>query len=209
MKIQKTIVLCAVLSVLPAVPALAQGKGGGGGGGGRGGGNSGGLGERPSMGRSEAARGRPDAAGEGRRDHPDRPSATESEGKGKGARSASPAAHGLASSMHSINQTAFAQRRELHQSLDMNLKSSRDALKQIQADAKKQRIDARADFKAALADVKAREKDLNDRMKASRKASEANWEPARDGLAKAYQAHADALGRLEKIAHAPPSRTLP
>lgn len=207
MKIQKTIVLCAVLSVLPVLPALAQGKGGGGGGGGRGGGNSGGF-DRPSTGRSEA-RGRPDAAGEGRRDHPDRPSATESEGKGKGARSAAPAAQGLASSMHSINQTAFAQRRELHQSLDMSLKSSRDALKQIQADAKKQRIDARADFKAALADVKAREKDLNDQMKVSRKASEANWEPARDGVAKAWQAHADALGRLDKIAHAPPSRTLP
>lgn len=200
MKLQRTMCLCAFASVLAAGPAFGQGKGGGGGAGR--GNNGGGFGDRPSVNRPEPSRGRSDANSVPGRGGADRTAEIDA-GKSKGSRSASPAAHGLASSMHSINQTAFAQRRELHESLDMSLKSSRDALKQIQADAKSRRIDARADFKSALNDVKARERDLNDRMKASRKANEANWTPARDGLAKAYQAHADAMGRLEKIARPP------
>ena len=64
--------------------------------------------------------------------------------------------------MHEINQTAFAQRRDLLDSVDMRLKSSRDALKQIQSDARASRADARAEFKTSLDAVKAREKDMDE-----------------------------------------------
>jgi len=99
--------------------------------------------------------------------------------------------------MQSINQTAFAQRRELLDSVDMRLQSSRDALKQIQADAKASRADARADFKAALSDVKAKEKELDAAVKATRKADEAGWDARRTELAKANQNFSDAMARLE------------
>jgi hypothetical protein len=119
--------------------------------------------------------------------------------------SAKPAAQQLSGSMHDINRTAFAQRRELLDNVDLRLQSSRDALKQIQAEAKQSRIDARADFKAALADVKAREKALNAAVKASRKANEASWEARRMELARKSQDFTDAMDRLEAARLTPTS----
>jgi hypothetical protein len=193
MKISHAVVFGMLVTALAAAPA---GKGGGNSGGGKGAGF-----DRPAS---------PPAPDTAPARHSDRgvgndvssPVAERGKGAGKGERSASGAAQGLASSMHEINQTAFAQRRELHDSLDMRLKSSRDALKQIQTSAKNARVDARADFKTALDDVKSREGELAGALKASRKATEANWEPNRQALARAYQNHADALARLEAIPNA-------
>jgi hypothetical protein len=123
--------------------------------------------------------------------------------RSEASRSAAPAARDLSSSMHEINQAAFAQRRQLMDSVDMRLKSSRESLKQIQADAKNLREDARGDFKTALDVVKSREKELNDALKASRNAKETDWDTRRSALATAYQAHADAMARLEALPRLP------
>jgi hypothetical protein len=175
--------------------ALAAAPAGGSKGGGNSGGGKGGGFDRPAQ---PAA---PDSTPSRHSDRGVGNDAPSDHGKGatKSEHSASGAAHGLANSMHDINQTAFAQRRELHESLDMRLKSSHDALKQIQTNAKNARVDARADFKAALGQVKSREKELTDALKVSRKATEANWEPSRQALARAYQNHADAMAHLEAI----------
>jgi hypothetical protein len=190
MKLPHAVVFSMLATALAAAPAGGS-KGAGNSGGGKGGGF-----DRP---------GQPAAPDSTPSRHSDRgvgndvsPS-DQGKGAGKSEHSASGAAHGLANAMHDINQTAFAQRRELHESLDMRLKSSHDALKQIQTNAKNARVDARADFKAALDQVKSREKELTDALKVSRKATEANWEPSRQTLARAYQNHADAMARLEAI----------
>lgn len=112
-------------------------------------------------------------------------------------RSAAPAAQKLSGSMQSINQAAFAQRRELVGSVDLRLKASREAMKQIQSDAKASRADARADFKAALEEVKASEKAVNAAVKAVDRADEAAWEAKRGALASALQRHDEALNKLE------------
>ena len=139
---------------------------------------------------------------------PDTPRTAPAERPDKAAvdRPAAPAAapgQQLANSMKDINQTAFAQRRELLNSVDMRLESSRDALKKIQTDAKASRADARADFKAALDEVKTRETELTAAAKAARDANEAGWEANRSALARAHQAHADALARLNALATPP------
>lgn len=192
----KVITLCTIGSLLLTAPGFAQGKGGGRGGGGP-------SSAAPSMGRPGNGHSGLDVPDTTPRRHSDAKANETPSAKGNSARSAAPAAQGLATSMHDINQAAFAQRRELHATLDMRLKSSHDALKQIQSQAKDLRADARADFKKALDDVKARERDLTDTMKASRKATEANWPDARERLARAYQAHADAMARAEALGRPP------
>ncbi len=198
--------LMLALVAISASPAFAQGKGGGNSGaGGQGKGNDGGF-DRPS---APPAASRPDAPDSSNR-RADRPADHAAgvphdtgKGHGKGDPSASSAAHGLAGSMHDINQASFSQRRELHESLDMRLKSSRDALKKIQSDAKDLRADARANFKTALDEVKKRESELDKALKASKKADEARWHGNRDFLSRAYRNHADALARLEAIPRPP------
>lgn len=199
MKIPHAVVFSMLVTALAAAPA---GKGGGNPPGGNSGGGKGPGFDRPAH---PAA---PDStpsrdSGRGKGNDASSPGSEHGKGVGKSDRSASAAAHGLASSMHDINRTAFAQRRELHDSLDMRLKSSRDALKQIQANAKNARADARTDFKAALDQVKSRENELSKALKASRKANEANWESNRQALARAYQNHADALTKLEALPNLP------
>ena len=110
----------------------------------------------------------------------------------------------LADAMHEINGTAFDARKQLMSDVDMRLGSSRAALKQIQATAKDQRADARADFKAALENTKAKETELSDSIKAAKKAKAANWEESRSVLAKAFQDHSEALGKLESMLPKPP-----
>jgi ribosome recycling factor len=105
--------------------------------------------------------------------------------------------------MHDINQTAFAQRRELMNSVDMRLQSSRDSLRQIQANAKELRADARAEFKTSLDAVKAREKELEAAAKAARNSDEPGWSARRADLARAHQAHLDAIARLEATVRPP------
>lgn len=130
--------------------------------------------------------------------HPDKPDTP-----GKSDRAAAPAAQDYTARLHQINETAFNDRKQLLDNVDMGMKSSRDALKQIQSTAKASRADARSDFKAALSDVKAREKEVDSALKDVRKANENGWNSSRDALAKAYQAHADAMARLEAAAKAP------
>ena len=181
MKTSKTFALTLMAAAL-ATGGFAQGKGGGGS---RGGGAAVGVGHAlPS---ETPARSAP---------HEQKPGAD-------APRSAAPAAQDYAAGLHDINQTAFNDRRQLVDSVDMSLKSSHDALKQIQATAKASRMDAHSDFKAALHDVKAREKELDSAAKAMKKADEANWAARRDALANAYQNHADAMARLEAIVRAP------
>lgn len=115
-------------------------------------------------------------------------------------RSAAAPARELSNSMHAINQTAFAERRQLLDSVDMRLESSRDAMKQVQANAKNLRAEARDDFKIALEAVKTRETELASALKAARKADEANWEVTRGALARAHDAHATAVAHLERLA---------
>jgi hypothetical protein len=197
MKSHSTLICLAVISLVSAGFVFAKGPGGGGpaGGPGNGPGNSGGGGARGIDRPVDIAPREPDKA-EKPVSHP--------------ARSASPSAHRLADSMHDINRTSFAQRREVLDSVDMRLESSRDSLRQIQANAKNLREDARAEFKASLDAVKAREKEFADAAKAARKAEESGWENARVALAKAHRAHADALGRLESLAPpAPPALPKP
>lgn len=203
MKITDVIALGVAVAALAVAPAYGQGKGGGN--------SNAGGGKGPDSGRPAPEASRPEAPDRkpDSKPHP-KPqggadNATVDDGKGpaKGQRSASTAAHGLAGSMHEINQTSFAQRRELHDSLDMRLKSSRDALKQVQADAKHLRADARNDFKAALDGVKSRDKELENALKSSRKATEANWDTQRESLARAHRNHADAVARLEAIPRPP------
>jgi hypothetical protein len=203
MKIPHSVVFGLFATALAAAPA---GKGGGNSGN-PGGGKGGGFDRPASPAAPDSTPSRHADRGVGNDALP--PGAEHGKGVGKGERSASGAAHGLANSMHEINQTAFAQRRELHDTLDMRLKSSREALKQIQTNAKAARVDARADFKAALGEVKTREGELTNALKASRKATEANWDPNRQALARAYQNHADALAKLEAIPRPPAIPQLP
>jgi len=113
--------------------------------------------------------------------------------------SAAPAAQQLASSMHDINQTAFAERRQLLDSVDMRLKSSPHAMKQIQSQAQDARADARGDFKASLDEVKQRDRDLQAAIRASRDADEANWEARRSDLARANDRFNEAMTRLRAV----------
>ena len=113
--------------------------------------------------------------------------------------SAAPAAQQLASSMHDINQTAFNERHQLLDSVDMRLKSSRDAMRQIQSNARDARADARADFKASLDEVKLRDNELEAAVKASRDANETNWEARRTALAQANERFSKAMTRLEAV----------
>ena len=196
-------ILTAVFSVvLASAPNVFAAKAGGGGGGAAGGGSSSGRSpsaEHGSMsGGNNGAGSRPASP-----DHPGdlvpaKPAAGE-----HAARSAAPDAQDLSNAMKSINQTTFSQRKELLDTVDLRLQSSRDSLKQIQADAKASRADARADFKKALVEVKARDSDLNAALKASRKADEAAWGSRRSDLAKANQNYAEAMARLEAARRLP------
>ena len=121
-----------------------------------------------------------------------------------GPRSAAPAAQSFADTIHSINQSAFDQRKDLLDSVDRGMKSSHEQLQQIQDDARASRSDAHVDFKLALADVKAREKDLDAALKASRNASdETQWNARRGELAKAAENFNAAIARLDAARLAP------
>lgn len=193
MKSNMTIVV-ALSAALLAPAGFAQGKGGGGGARGGGGGAPG------------HAQGNGAGVGRGAEAFPaersEKPGRAEDAAK-PNARSAKPAAQELSGSMHEINQTAFAQRKELLQSVDMRLKSSRDALKQIQANAKDLRGAARDEFKASLDAVKARERDLEGALKTTRKSTEASWEKDRGVLDRTYRDFNDAVGRLEALPRPP------
>jgi hypothetical protein len=80
------------------------------------------------------------------------------------------------------------------------LKSSHEALRQIQTNAKDLRGSARADFEASLDTVKAREGELNAAVKASQEADEGNWEARRSALARADRDYSDAVAHLEALA---------
>jgi len=109
--------------------------------------------------------------------------------------------------MHDINQTAFNERRELVGSVDMRLKSSHEALRQIQTNAKDLRGSAHAEFMASLDTVKAREVDLHAAVKASQEADAGNWEIRRAAVARADRDYADAVAHLQALA--PPVPRLP
>lgn len=113
--------------------------------------------------------------------------------------SAAPDAQQLVSSIHDINQTAFKERRQLLDSVDMRLKSSRDALRRIQSNAREARADAHGDFKASLDEAKLRDRELDAAVKASRDANEANWEARRTALAQANERFNVAMTRLEAV----------
>ncbi len=113
--------------------------------------------------------------------------------------SAAPAAGQLLSSMHDINQTAFNQRRQLIDTMDMRLKTSQDSLRRIQTNAGDMRGDARAEFMTSLETAKARERELNAAMQASRDADERTWETRRSALARAERDYYDAMARLESL----------
>jgi hypothetical protein len=194
MKTLRTLVLISMCAALTGA-GYAQGRGGGGGG--SGGGQGAGAGH--GAGGSSMNNMPSSSPGASRRDTPGKPADVPSAAP----RSAAPAAQNLSGAMKDINSVAFAQRREVHDTMDMKLKSSRDALKEIQADAKASRVDARDDFKAALEDVKARERDVGVALKASRGADEANWEARRTALARADQNFADAIVRLRALPKPP------
>lgn len=186
-------------ALLAAGPVMAQGKGGGGGGG-RGGGGGG----SPGNGFGHGASGGSRAADALPSDRPGKPErGRDAEAPKPGARAAKPAAQELAGAMHEINQTAFAQRKQLHETLDMRLKSSREALKQVQADAKDLRGAARDEFKASLDAVKTRERELDRALKATRKSTEASWERDRGALDRAYRNFHDAVTKLEALPRPP------
>src|SRR4051812_44270497 len=178
MKTQNAVSLLALVSSLALLPTrvgAAQGGGNGGGAPRGGGANAGGVGNGAGPG-SGPAMPRPTPDFPTVPDRPDRGPATPtvpSEKSNHASDRAAPAQQ-LADSMHDINQAAFADRRQLLDSVDMRVSSSRDALKKIQSDAKDLRADARADFKSALDTVKAREDDLAAATKAARGANEAN-----------------------------------
>ncbi|MEO7414815.1 MAG: hypothetical protein ABIZ81_15830 [Opitutaceae bacterium] len=199
MKTLNAVSLLALVSTFTVLPfaGAAQGGGGGGNSGGGGGPSRGGGAGAGGIGGGNGASNRPAV--------PDRPAdrIAPAERPDKADRSASQPAQQLAHSMQEINQTAFAQRRQLLDSVDMKLESSRDALKKIQTDAKVSRADARAEFKTALDAVKARETELGSAAKAARNANEAGWETNRSALAKAHQAHLDALARLDSVVRPP------
>jgi hypothetical protein len=206
MKFKRFVSVAVVLSVL-TVFSYGQGKGGGGGRGG-GGGNAQGFGH---------GGGGPPESREAEKPRADHPRSVEAPDESKprrdetpkpNARSAKPAAQELSASMHEINQASFAQRQQLHDTLDMRLKSSREALKRIQSEAKDLRGAARDDFKEALEAVKMREKNLNQALGVARKSREANWEADRGALGRAYRDFDDALHRLESLPR-PPRPPLP
>lgn len=203
----KLVTVFALSAVLLAANGFAQGKGGGGGGGGGpggGGAHGGGFGNGASNGHGQGGWRSADALPGDKPGKPDKPSVGRDDASAKpNGRSAKPAAQELAGSMRDINQTAFAQRKELHDTLDMRLKSSRDALKQIQTDAKELRGAARDEFKASLDVVKARERDLESALKATRKSTEATWEKDRGVLDRAYRDFNDAFGRLPSLPKPP------
>ena len=197
MKSIQVVMLLAMSSCLATAPVLAQGKGKGGGGGASSAPHGQGVGNGPAG-----------APGASRAADPERGNDAKPD-VGKADRSARPAAQELAGSMHDINQTAFAQRQQLHDTLDMRLKSSRDALKQIQSNAKDLRGDARDQFKASLEVAKAHEKDLNEALKRVHKSNEASWEKDRSALNQAYQNFADSMARLESKVPRPPTPPTP
>jgi hypothetical protein len=196
----KTTRLFGVLMVLSAA-AIAHGQGRGNGGGNPGAGAGRPAGGFPASRPSAAERGNNDHVPGPRADRPDKPG--DLPRADHAPRSASAAAQELSASMHEINQTAFAQRRQLLDSVDMRLKSSRDAMKQIQTDARASRADARAEFKSSLAAVKTSEKDVDEAVKAAKKAKPEEWEAKRAALAHAHQNYADALTKLDSVSHAP------
>jgi hypothetical protein len=111
--------------------------------------------------------------------------------------SASSAARAMAVTMQSINQIAFDQRRAAVGSLDTSLKSSRDEIRQIQANAQNLRGAEHDQFKASLADLQSREAELRDRMKAAQNATPDEWTNARVQLNVAYQHYVDARARVD------------
>lgn len=111
--------------------------------------------------------------------------------------SARPDALQLASTMHSINQTAFDERRQLLKSVNMRLKSSRQELRAIQTNARDLRADARAKFQADLQQVKTSSANLKAALKGTKDADDATWTARRESLADAYQHYADAMAKLE------------
>lgn len=203
MKNKTRIVSIAVVSLFVSVLHGAQG--GGGGGNGNSGGGGGGAGNRGG-GMGNADRGapatsmRPENNPSTVRERP--PTAAPGLSAGKGA--AAPG-RDLAASMREINGASFDARKQLFNDVDMKLSSSRESLKQIQANAKDLRADARADFKVALDDFKAKDKALSARIGAAKKADAASWDNTRSALATAYQEHSDALGRLEAKLPKPPA----
>jgi hypothetical protein len=208
MKTKKTLMIVAISA---ALVSGANAKPGGGGGGGGGAGGPPNVNSAPSTPTPHVAAPDPRATDTPRSADMPRADKTAKPEKPDNypARSAAPAAQELSGSMRDINRAAFAQRRELIDDVDMRLQSSRDSLKQIQANAKDLRADARADFKNALEDVKARENELDAALKATRQANESNWNASRDRLAKAYKAHADALARVETLPRPPALPALP
>ena len=200
----KSVLVGSICIVFGSSLNVFAAKGGGGGGPA---GNGGSAAERSSPGHgsmngadmNNPSSARPVAPNLPRDPAPSKPSAIEEHAT----RSAAPAARDLSDSMKSVNQTAYAQRKDLIESVDLRLQSSRDSLKQIQAEAKASRADEREDFKQALAAVKERESELNSAVKATRNADEAAWEARRGELAKANQNFAEAMARLDAARRAP------
>jgi hypothetical protein len=180
-------------SLLTTTPAFAQGKGHGGGSGH----SAGNAPMMPAEPRANPARSNDKSV------EADKASERRGQSVTGETRSARSPAQELSASLHDINQSAFAQRKQLHDTLDMRLKSSRDALKEIQSEAKDLRGAARDEFKSSLAAVKDREKELNHALKATNKSTEATWEKDRAELSQAYQHYTDAVAHAESVARTP------
>lgn len=108
-----------------------------------------------------------------------------------------PAAQQLASAMKDINQSTFEARRQLLKDADMSLKENREALRDIQREARELRGEAHERFMAAVDEVKASDAALKKSLKEARNTDAAGWQHSRDKVAAAYQKYLEAMARLE------------
>lgn len=99
--------------------------------------------------------------------------------------------------MKDINQSAFEARRQLLRDADMSLKENREALRDIQREARELRGEAHERFLAAVDEVKAGDAALKKVLKEARNTDAAGWQHSREKVAAAYRKYLEAMGRLE------------
>lgn len=99
--------------------------------------------------------------------------------------------------MKDINQSTFEARRQLLRDADMSLKENREALRDIQREARELRGEAHERFMAAVDEVKASDAALKKSLKEARNTDAAGWQHSREKVAAAYQNYLEAMARLE------------
>jgi hypothetical protein len=109
----------------------------------------------------------------------------------------------LTSASTAIKNCAFDSRNALLADIESRVRAARDAVADLEREARSLAGEARDDFKSALKDVRMREGALQESIRTAKRATKDGWPDQRALLASNYGDYAGAVTRLETAASAP------